>query len=438
VGKGILLTYVLTFGGGAASLVRPYIGLLVYISFSIVKPEVLWLWYNPLGNTSRIVGFLFLAGWILNGCGTWKFGRARPIVTVLVAYWVWMLLSGFWASTVLKATQLTNLGGVEETIENLSKIVLPFVAGMTLIDSLEKTKQLAWVMLLSQGYLAFELNLSLYQGTNRLQDDLFVGMDNNCVAIAMVTGTGLGFFLGLYSRNWWSKALAFVLTAAMAHAVLFSFSRGGMLALIIVGIVSFLLIPKKLTHYAIFALAVMLCLRLAGTEVRERFMTAFVETEQLDDSARGRTYLWKDCWDVMLKNPIFGIGPEQWLWVGGPAHNWPYGKAAHSVWFQTGAELGFPGLLCLLAFYGSCLISMWPLTRERENARNPWITHSARLVCASLIGFMVAAQFVSLMNFELPYYIVLLGASVLKLESDSNAASATPGLPSAPTKSPSS
>jgi hypothetical protein len=36
---------------------------------------------------------------------------------------------------------------------------------------------------------------------------------------------------------------------------------------------------------------------------------------------------------------------------------------------------------------------------------------------ASLVGFVVAAQFVSLDNLEIPYYVVVIGAGVLKLAS---------------------
>jgi O-antigen ligase len=313
-----------------------------------------------------------------------------------------------------------------EAIESLTKIVLPFVTGITLLDSTEKTKRLAWVMLLSQGYLAYELNLSYYQGFNQLQELGMCGMDNNSVAIGMVAGTALGFFLGLSVHGWWRKAVAFGCAGVMAHAVLFSFSRGGVLSLIVTGIVGFLLMPKHLKHYLTFALAVILCIRLAGQQIRERFMTAFVGTEQLDPSARGRLDLWRDCWDVMTHRPVLGLGLENWP-LTAPEYGWPVGKYAHSLWLQVGAEVGFPGLLFLLVFYGSCLMLLWPLARARKLSADPWTKDSARLVFASLVGFIVAAQFVSLWGLELPYYIVLLGAGVLKLSSTPNTMPMTNG-----------
>ena len=48
-----------------------------------------------------------------------------------------------------------------------------------------------------------------------------------------------------------------VSAALMAHVIMFSFSRGGMLALALTGLMAFCLIPKKPEHYLVFALACM-------------------------------------------------------------------------------------------------------------------------------------------------------------------------------------
>ena len=37
------------------------------------------------------------------------------------------------------------------------------------------------------------------------------------------------------------------------------------------------------------------------------------------------------------------------------------------------------------------------------------------MVIASLVGFMVSAQFVTVYGVELPYYVVLIGAGAIKL-----------------------
>ncbi len=39
--KGLIFTYVLTYGGALVSLFRPYYGFLVYVCFGLLKPEAL-------------------------------------------------------------------------------------------------------------------------------------------------------------------------------------------------------------------------------------------------------------------------------------------------------------------------------------------------------------------------------------------------------------
>ena len=98
------------------------------------------------------------------------------------------------------------------------------MVGITLIKDVKQLKQLAWVMVCTQGYVAFELNLTYVRtGLNRVWLDGFNGMDNNSVAIGMVTGVGLAFFLGLGARNLFAKMIAFGSAIMMAHIVLLSF-----------------------------------------------------------------------------------------------------------------------------------------------------------------------------------------------------------------------
>src|SRR5690606_32746578 len=153
-----------------------------------------------------------------------------------------------------------------------------------------------------QGYVAFELNLSYLSGYNVLHEQGFAGMDNNSAAIAFVTALGMSFFLGTHVQATWQKAICYGCAALLAHAILFSFSRGGMLAMIAAATIGFLTMPKRPRHYIGFACAVCVGLALAGNEVRARLSTAFADGEKRDGSAQSRLELWEDCWDVIQKH----------------------------------------------------------------------------------------------------------------------------------------
>ncbi len=185
----------LTYGEAFVSLVNPYAGLLIYICFSIIKPEAMWHWSVPAGNYSRIVAIALLIGWAMAGFGNWKIGRARGIVAAFLAFF------GCAVASTMFAAANSAVGWL--FVEAQLKIVLPFVVGITLVNSTQRLQQLVWVIVLSQGYVAFEMNLSYFDGFNRVQELGFGGMDNNSIAIAMVTTIGVAFFLALSEALLW-------------------------------------------------------------------------------------------------------------------------------------------------------------------------------------------------------------------------------------------
>ncbi|HYL81980.1 MAG TPA: O-antigen ligase family protein [Candidatus Acidoferrum sp.] len=420
--KGLIFTYSLTYGGAIASFLDPFTGLLIYICFAILKPEFLWFWAVPEGNYSRIVALAMLFGWAAHGFGRWQFGRARAIFVCLAGFLGWAILSALNAPDRTLALAY---------VEDLSKIVLPFVVGLTVIETQDQLRKLAWVIVLSQAYVAWEMNLSYLGGYNRIYFDGFAGMDNNSVAIAMVTGVGLAFFLAYGARRWWQAGLAIFCVLVMLHATLLSYSRGGMLAIILTAAISFFLIPRRTVHYVIFFAVVLIGLRLSGPGVVARFNTVFADGEDRDYSAQSRLQLWSDCLKVMESNPLLGLGPNHWPRVAAE-YGWPSGKEAHSLWMQTGAELGFPGVGFLALFYAICVRRLWPFARSGGLSATPWLNDAARMTVASIVGFAVAAQFVSLWALEIPYYVVLLGAAALKLLSAAVAPASEPAPAPAP------
>jgi probable O-glycosylation ligase (exosortase A-associated) len=400
--KGLLFTYVLTYGGSIVALVNPFHGLLVYICFAIIRPPFLWHWSVPQGNYSRTIGIALLLGWAMHGFGNWSFGRGGAVVKALLAFAMWNV-----ASAALARDQSVAW----TTIVELSKIILPFLVGVTIIRTFDQLKILSWVITLSLGYIAFEANLSyLFNGRNWISQS-FGGMDNNCNAISLVCGTGFAFFLGLAERSLWRRGLAFAAAALMAHAIMLSNSRGGMLALLISGAVSFVLIPKKPINYGYLVIAGLIAVRMAGPSVVERFSTAFAEKVDRDYSAQSRLDLWQSCIHLMQQYPLLGIGPSHFpLYAEELGHT--AGKQGHTLWLQVGAEIGLPGLMFLLAFYLIAMKRLWQTANEIEHDQ-PEVANYARMVIAALVGFMVAAQFVSLVGLELPYYVTLVGVGVL-------------------------
>src|SRR5262249_30898442 len=123
--------------------------------------------------------------------------------------------------------------------------------------------------------------------------------------------------------------------------------------------------------------------------------------------------------DTMLRDPLVGVGPFHWHLIVTKRYNWPVAQEAHSLWLQTGAEYGIPGITFLVLFYatsaGGCAVALRQLERNSPRKLPALDVPLARGVIAGLVGFAVSAQFVSVQFLEIPIYVALVGAGVLKL-----------------------
>jgi hypothetical protein len=227
-----LLTFFLTTVGVGGAIVDPYISFLVYVCFAIIRPEALWPWIPP-GRYSLVVALAMIVGWLARGGGNWRFRAATPVVLGLLGYWGWAVISMFHASQRDVAL---------DYVVTLSKIVLPCIVGLTLVDSTKKLKQLIWVVVISYGYIGYEMNMSYFSGYNRAEIDGFGG-GRSAFGIGLVAVFGPAVYLGLAAEKPWQKALAFVSALLILHTTFLTYSRGALVALIITGGIAILITP---------------------------------------------------------------------------------------------------------------------------------------------------------------------------------------------------
>lgn len=403
--KGLIFTYGITYGGAVVALIDPFLGLLAWVIYATLKPETLWYWSVPASNYGKVIAIALLAGWVLHGMGNWKLGKASLTMAALLAYGAWKIVGALFAPDQTIAW---------EEVDRQARILIPVVVGITLVDSLDRLRKLAWVCVLSIGYVGLEANMDHFQGGSRLEELGFFGADNNSACIALVTGMGMAFFLGLGESAWYKKWPLFFISGLLAHCPLFGDSRGGMLGAACTGVATAALLRKDRKHWWLLGLAMICVLSLAGERAQHGWASIFAEAEVRDASAESRIELWKDCWDAMLKHPIVGLGPDHWEIAAKYDYGWGTGKAAHSLWFNAGAEMGFPGLVFLLTFYFSAIWQCWPIAQSNSDV-DPFVRTVARMVVAGLVGFVVSASFVALDRLEPPYFVVMLAAGCIRV-----------------------
>jgi O-antigen ligase len=403
--KGLIIVYALTVIGTVGAFRNPLIGLFVYVGFAVLRPQAIFSFAGDMDGISRIVGIATLISWALHGFGNWKFGKGRGVVVALLMFAGW---------SVLSTLQATDQAVAWASDIELAKIVLPFLVGVTLLDKEDDIRKMAWIIALAQGYVSFELNLSYWRGWNQAAEG-FGGMDNNCLGVSLVTVIGPAIALSLTNGDWRLRWLAGTSVALILHATLLTFSRGAMVGLLGVGLTAFFILPKRPMYVGAMLLVGVLAIRLTGPELAARYATAFLSAEEGGDQGEGRMDLWKDCLRVMASKPMFGIGPNNWRVVAA-SYGYTEGKSAHSVWMETAAELGAPGVLALLTFFGWAAVRLWPLARARLTPETRYQTATAAGIIMGIAGFAIAGQFVSLVGLEVPYYLAMVGVAMIKLK----------------------
>jgi probable O-glycosylation ligase (exosortase A-associated) len=425
--KGLILIYAVAGLGSIAALRAPIIGLFIYVGFAVLRPEGIWGWAGDLSGISLVVGLATLAGWVLHGFGSLRVGRGRVIVACLVLFFVWAAISAYSARDTSVAY---------DSLVQMAKFVMPFLIGVTLLETESHSRAMLWLIVLAQGYVGFEMNLAYLRGYN-LAGEGFAGMDNNCFGVSLVSSVGPAIALGLGARKWYERLLCIIATGFIIHTTLLTFSRGAMVGLLVVGGMAFVIMPKRPKYLAAIALALLLAIRFTGPQLMERYASAFAESDQRDGSAESRLDLWRDCLRLAEEQPIFGVGPANFSVVASSI-GWTEGKQAHSVWMQTLAETGFPGVTLLVLFFGLTVLKLWPIARMKQTEETRYQIAIATGIITSIVGFMVAGQFVSLAGLEIPYYMAMIGVVLLKLPqaSTESVEPATPikvtGLPRRP------
>jgi putative inorganic carbon (HCO3(-)) transporter len=251
--------------------------------------------------------------------------------------------------------------------------------------------------------------------------------DNNYLAMATLMVMPLLVYLFRYSESRLIRFSFAGTVVACFAGVVATASRGGMVGMAILGL--FLVIHSRRRVMALLAITLLAggLLTYAPEQWTERMGTITAADES--DSFMARVSSWKLNTIMALERPLVGGGYsalENWVVfdiyrlkfhrlddvVASPE---PRGTlAAHSIYFQTLGDLGFPGLFLFVAILFMGFRNVGRILRYTRNDESLiWARDLAVLFRLSLIVFMVCGALLSAAYFEL-LYIMLTQVSVLR------------------------
>lgn len=381
------------------ALFNPYFGILAYVWVGLMNPH---RFVYRLSNFPVALAFALatMAGMIL----TRKFGKwpARA-ETYLILVW-------FLYTTVTTIVALSPLAWAYW--DQLAKILLmTIVLGML---SQDRTRLNHLILVIVGSIAFFGLKGGIFSIATRGNYMVFGPPGsfiegNNELALAELMVMPLIIYLIRQEKHRWRRRGLLLLFLLNAVSVVFSYSRGDLLALF--GIIMLLSWRSKYRLRAIAAgvVACALLVAFAPKAWTDRMHT--IETYKQDPSALGRINAWHFAWNLASDRPIGGgfrsFTREAFIKYAPDPYDY---HEAHSIYFQTLGEQGFPGLAIFLAILGTSALRMqglWKRTRGKPEFK--WVRDMAEMIQCSLLAYAMAGAFLGLAYFDLIYYIVMAG-----------------------------
>jgi putative inorganic carbon (HCO3(-)) transporter len=386
---------------------RPRIGVLLWVWIGVMNPHRLTWSFAYDFQFAAVIAVATLTGAVLSKDLKWP-----PVNTLTVA------LCLFIAWTGLTTVFALYPEAAFEKWKALVKTQLMVLLIPMLFHKKEDLRWLIWVLALSIAYFGVKGGLwtLLSGGVDRVYGprDSYIA-DNNAIALALVMTIPLLRYLQLTSPHRYVRWGLIAMMILCGVAVLGTYSRGALVAAVAMLCLLWWKGKHKLAVLLIIVSAVPLALALMPDPWHQR-MDTIAQYEQ-DDSARMRLNAWQTMITIAKDRPLMGGGFD----VGSPEVYARYSpdpqfppQSAHSVYFQALGEHGFVGL----AVYLFVLLAFWRTASKVarvaiSHAQFAWARHLSLMIQVTLIGFGVGGAFLTLLNFDVPYYLLGIMAAVV-------------------------
>jgi probable O-glycosylation ligase (exosortase A-associated) len=401
--------------------ISPLWGIAVYYMYAVLRPQFIWEWVEAMGmNISDIPWSFGVAVSTMLATALWRFGLLFPLGALkepwyghprytrshylLIFFIIWISISYF---TAIKPKV------AEQFFIEYVKIFAMFICATQILRSVRDLWVIYFVVLGSAVYAAYEINLYYFSDNFMLLLQRgYGGLDNNGGALVVAMAVPMAYFAWEASRRWYRWGFLLVIPP-LVHALMLSFSRGGMVALGATAIPVWLFSRHKLFLLCVYGVLGTFVVATAGKELQDRFLS--ISKDEVDESAQSRLTTWKIAIRMANERPFFGFGIRN-----SNLFTYEYGadiegRSIHSQYLQTAADSGWVALGLYLGMFISTFLGLWSVMRFLRKYRDPeseGVRAMAAGVGCALFLFCVGAVFLSLEHFEMPYIILLLAMQV--------------------------
>lgn len=391
-------------------LVRPWIGVLAWSWLGYMNPHRLTWGFALTIPFAMMVGATTLVGFL--------FTRERKALPRVAALFFLLALWGFFLLTTLNALRPMEAW---DQFDKVSKILLMTVVTIFLFQEWTKLRYLFYVIALSIGFYGLKGGIWAIGtgGGNQVLGPPGTFIEGNTeIGLALNMVLPLLLFLSRDATKPWLRKFILAMLGFSVVAVLFTYSRGAFLGLMIVLPLMFMK-----TRMRLLVLPLALVAYLVGPSLLQAVMPdawlermGTIKTYDEDRSANMRLNSWRVSYLLTLDYPLLGGGFRPFS----PAIYLRYSpldmfnseplntdQDAHSIYFQVMAEHGFTGLALYLGLIVTTMIGLRrTIWRAGKDPTKRPIRDAAQMIEVSLIGFLVTGTFLSMSYFDLFFHLV--------------------------------
>lgn len=404
--RDVIITAII-FGLVPFVLRSPRLGAYVWVWLSMMVPHRLTYGFARTMPFSYVIALTVLVGFLFS-----KERKPFPVNGITVT----QLLFLFW----MTVTSFFAINSPEIVLDRwvfVFKIHLMILVTFMLVWDRKYIDYLIWIIVVSVGFYGVKGGVwtLLTGGGGRVWGPPGgVIMGNNELGLALTMLIPLIYYLHQTSVGRWLKIGLAVSGVAICFAILGTQSRGALLAIVAMAFV--LSVKGGYPVRGTLLISVVLVAAVVFMPDTWSGRMSTIQTYDQDASAMSRIYTWKTLWNLALDRPILGGGFatdnitifNKYAPLEGFSQF--YGRAvfvAHSIYFQALGEHGFPGLFLYLMLGLMTWRKAGKLARETKDDPElmAWVPLMMRMIQVSLIGFAVGGAFLTLVHFDMPYYI---------------------------------
>lgn len=379
----------------------PVFALWFYLWFAYFRPES-WVWTNYISqlNLSLIVGFVLLI-------------TALPRLRAFRWSWLMGLTGLFFAQSIVSLVATEHWDVSFPSWIDFLKVFLVTTIMTFVVTDLATYRKTIIVIAYSLGFEAVKqgwAQLVLNPGGVNNNTHPALG-DNNGVAVGMMMLVPLFIALAQTSSGRREQYVHRFFVIGAFYRGISTYSRGGFLAALTLGLAAFWRSPKKMRALLGIGVLVALIVPVLPTQFWDRMQTITAPVEERDSSAQGRLYYWSIATRMANAKPLTGVGfngfKPSFLSYDTSGGAWGSDRAVHSAWFGVLAEMGYPGLIFFVLVVSMAILTSRQVRRRaRGRPDGPALAAYASALQMSFVAYAVGDTFLHGQYTELFWHLI--------------------------------